>query len=253
MSQRILIVDDEESIRFTFSEFLGEAGYQVDRAENFAQAAAFFEAREYDAIFLDILLGRESGIDILQAAKQANPNCPVTMVTGAPEIKTAAAAVRLGAFDYLTKPVSQAELLRQAERAVAYKTALAEKRRYQQRLSAVFEGVREGILVFDAGLRLLEMNFAAGRMLGCGEEVLGQQLDAIIGATGNPVLKALHELLEARFDGELYRLTVAVPGGETIILGVSVSPLTSAKGHDADLVLVLRDESARATPLEVAG
>ena len=75
-------------------------------------------AARYDAVFLDILLGRDSGMRVLQACREQQPNTPVVMVTGAPDIKTAAEAVRLGAFDYITKPVHQDELLRQAKLAV---------------------------------------------------------------------------------------------------------------------------------------
>jgi PAS domain S-box-containing protein len=243
MSHRILVVDDEESIRFTFSEFLTDAGYVVDTAEDFEEAIACFEANAYDAIFLDILLGRESGIDVLKAARELDPNCPVTMVTGAPDIKTAAAAVRLGAFDYLTKPIGQDDLLRQAERAVAYKTAIDQKERYQKRMAAVFQGVKEGILVFDATLKLIDINFSAQEMLNCSEEVLDKELNTLISETNNKTLKALQELIESRVEGELYKLQVDTPDGRKSELSVSLSPLTSAKGMDADLVLVLRDET----------
>ncbi|MCK4508283.1 MAG: response regulator [Desulfuromonadales bacterium] len=247
MSHRILVVDDDESIRFTFSEFLTDAGYLVDTAESVEKATACFEANEYDAIFLDILLGRESGIDVLKAARELNPNCQVTMVTGAPEIKTAAAAVRHGAFDYLTKPINQEDLLRQAERAVAYKTAIDQKERYQKRMAAVFQGVKEGILVFDVALKLIDINFSAQEMLNCGEEVLGKELNTLIGESNNKTLKALQEVLESRVEGEFYKLQVEAPDGRQSDLSVSISPLTSAKGMDADLVLVLRDETVPGT------
>ena len=134
MSNRILVVDDEESIRYTFSELLTDAGFQVDTAESLIEAAAKVGEIDYDAIFLDILLGRASGLNLLRVMHEQSPNCPITMVTGSPELKTAAEAVRHGAFDYLVNPLTQEDLVRQARRAIAYKIAIDEKEQYQELL-----------------------------------------------------------------------------------------------------------------------
>ena len=243
MTHRILIVDDEESIRFTFTEFLASSGYQVNEAESTSQAIALLETELYDVVFLDILLGRDSGIDVLRRSKELNPNCPVIMVTGAPEINTAADSIRLSAYDYLVKPVGQDELVRHAQRAIAFKEAIDEKERYQQRMSAVFQGVREGILTFDSSMQLIDMNFAATKILGMNNDVLGQDLKRLAQKTKSKVLNALQELLESRFEGELYKLSFERSTGEPLILSVSMSPLQSAAGQDHDLVMVLRDET----------
>ena len=89
MSSRILVVDDEESIRFTFNAFLSDAGYSVELAESLEEALERIELEAFDAFFLDILLGRDSGIKVLQASREIHPNVPVIMATGAPEISTA--------------------------------------------------------------------------------------------------------------------------------------------------------------------
>ena len=96
MSYRILVVDDEESIRFTFSAFLCDAGYSVETAESLEEALDKIASQLFDAIFLDILLGRDSGIVALKASRESLPNTPVIMATGAPDVNTAAEAVRLG-------------------------------------------------------------------------------------------------------------------------------------------------------------
>lgn len=249
MSCRILVVDDEEAIRYTFREFLTDAGFQVDTAESLTEAAAMVGDTDYDAIFLDILLGRENGLNLLKVMREQSPNCPVTMVTGSPEIKTAAEAVRHGAFDYLVKPLTQDELVRQAHRAVAYKSAIDQKERYQERLRAVFEGVREGLLVFTAELRLIEMNYSAMQMLHCDTTCLGQELDKLAHKDGNSILMAVQGLIESRFEGELYMLQIPSATGKDICISINISPLTTAKGQDADLVVVLRDESQPVTEL----
>ena len=149
MSFKILVVDDEESLRFTFHAFLSDEGYSVDTAQNLDEALKHVAQNTYDAVFLDILLGRESGMKVLQACRESQPNTPVIMVTGAPEIQTAAEAVRLGAFDYITKPLHQDELIRQAKLAVEHKVLVDQQEMYQLRMAAVFQSVFEGIMIFD--------------------------------------------------------------------------------------------------------
>ena len=140
-ARRILVVDDEESIRFTFEAFLGDEGYRVDTAASLTEAMELAGQNDYDAIFLDILLGRESGMKALQFMRERNPNCAVVMVTGAPEIATAAEAVRLGAFDYATKPIHQDDLLRIARQALDHKALLDQQETYRLRMAAVFDSI----------------------------------------------------------------------------------------------------------------
>jgi CheY-like chemotaxis protein len=99
------------------------------------------DPKDFDLIFSDILLGGRTGIDVLREARERNLVCPIVMITGHPTAETAAEAVRLGAFDYLPKPVEQDALLHIARLALAHKNVLAEKERYRAHLDA-FSGVR---------------------------------------------------------------------------------------------------------------
>lgn len=248
MSSRILVVDDEESIRFTFHAFLSDAGYMVETAESLDEALDKLESREYDAVFLDILLGRDSGITVLRACRVRHPNTSVIVVTGAPEIKSAAEAVRLGAFDYITKPIHQDELLRQTRLAVEHKALVDQQEAYRLRMAAVFQSVREGILIFDAEMKLLEVNGAAQKMLSCGHSLLGlnpQELSAIC-----PPLKLLNEMLEQRCKGEIFRLETVNGTGQPLVLGMSMAPLTGHGQRELGTVLVLRDEARVAESME---
>jgi DNA-binding NtrC family response regulator len=117
MEARILVIDDEESIRFTFQTFLANEGYEVLTAGACAPALEIIGAGGLDLIFSDILLGEVSGLEILQAVADSGRPCPVIMITGQPAIATAAESVRLGAFDYLLKPIDLDELLDVIRRA----------------------------------------------------------------------------------------------------------------------------------------
>ena len=111
MSARILVIDDEESIRFTFERFLTAAGYIVATAESCSEALARINETSFDVVFADIILGDGTGIDILREIKARGLSCPVIMITGDPGVETAADSIRLGAFDYIPKPINQESLL----------------------------------------------------------------------------------------------------------------------------------------------
>lgn len=241
MKERILVVDDEESIRFTFNAFLTDAGYSVETAESLETALQMIEAHSFDAIFLDILLGRESGIRVLQASRESHPNTPVIMVTGAPEISTAAEAVRLGAFDYITKPLHQEDLLRQAKLAVEHKKLVDQQEMYRLRMAAVFQSVNEGLMIFDEDMKLAEVNAAASAMLCCETSLIGLSPDEI--AACCPALKTLQELIEERCEGEIFRVEAEGGDGQAVIFGVTMAPLTGHDQRELGTVLVLRDES----------
>src|SRR6185369_8554592 len=108
---RILVIDDEETIRFAFEILLSNEGHAVRVAASCGEALERMAESDFDLVFADIVLGDGSGMDVLGTIQEKNPNCPVVMITGSPDMETAAQAVRLSAFDYICKPVLQKTLL----------------------------------------------------------------------------------------------------------------------------------------------
>ncbi len=245
MSYRVLIVDDEESIRFTFQAFLEDAGYQVDTASNQEEALAQIQPDVYDVVFLDILLGRDSGMEVLRRSKDILSNCPVVMVTGAPDVSTASEAVRLGAFDYITKPVHQEDLLRKADLAVRHKALVDQQERSRLRMEAVFRSIREGVLIFDDDVRLMEMNQAASELFGCQSKLIGETLPDLMARPDCSAFRSFGELIEQRCEGEIYSFETINCRDERMTLSLSIAPLTSESGQETGVVMVIRDESRR--------
>ena len=125
----VLIVDDERSIRFSFKSILSKKNHDVDTAENWEEAKGFIKKQDYDVVFLDILMPKISGLKILKAIKDTRPDCLVIMMTGEPTVGTASDAVRTGAFDYLTKPISKEDITRAISKAVKVKSLDDERHR----------------------------------------------------------------------------------------------------------------------------
>jgi DNA-binding NtrC family response regulator len=116
---RILIVDDEESIRFTLECFLTDEGYEVITAKNYSEAKEIIENGAFDMIYADIILGGgKTGLDIIREAREKGITRPVVIITGAPTVETAVEAARLGVFDYIPKPIRWETLVQTTKAAL---------------------------------------------------------------------------------------------------------------------------------------
>jgi len=116
---KILVVDDEADIRTLLKEILSEEGYDVDVAADAGQARASRAKTVPDLVLLDIWMPDTDGITLLREwSGAATEECPVVMMSGHGTVETAVEATRLGAFDFVEKPLSLAKLLRTVERAL---------------------------------------------------------------------------------------------------------------------------------------
>lgn len=111
-SARILVIDDEESIRRTVSMILQRAGYIVDAAENGKQAIEKAAANFYNLAIIDIRLPDMEGTELLTALKETRPKMVKIILTGFPALQNAVAAINKGVDAYLIKPVNTDEILR---------------------------------------------------------------------------------------------------------------------------------------------
>lgn len=125
---RILIVDDEKSIRTTFKAFLVREGHTVFTACNVNIAIEVLESNEIDLVLTDIIMPKITGMDLLVFIKEQNPDIPVIIMTGEPTVDTATLAVQGGAKDYLTKPVAKETLIKVVKYAIEQREILESKR-----------------------------------------------------------------------------------------------------------------------------
>ncbi|MEK7389422.1 MAG: sigma 54-interacting transcriptional regulator [Elusimicrobiota bacterium] len=110
MSAKILIVDDEELIRWSLSEDLRAAGFKTFSTSSTAEAVAALEAENPDVVLTDLRLGQDSGLDVLKSARLNNPELPVIIMTAFADLSSAVEALREGAADYISKPLQLAGL-----------------------------------------------------------------------------------------------------------------------------------------------
>jgi DNA-binding NtrC family response regulator len=128
MSARILIVDDEEIVIRSCLRILGDSAYSVDSAQDGWDALRKIDEKAYDVVVLDIMMPKIDGLEVLQQVKEKHPDVEVIMVTGLSQIQTAVKAMKLGAFDYLSKPFDPDELQHVVDRALERRRLLQENR-----------------------------------------------------------------------------------------------------------------------------
>lgn len=116
---RILVVDDESGIRELLREILTDAGHEVVVAESAAQARMEFLSHHPELVLLDVLLPDEDGITVLQHWTRSHPAVPVIMLSGHATIDAAVEATRIGALEFLEKPISLQRLLGSVQRVLA--------------------------------------------------------------------------------------------------------------------------------------
>jgi DNA-binding NtrC family response regulator len=117
----ILIVDDEEVVRRSYTRVLSGAHCHTQSAENAEEAMRALARQPFDVVLLDLRMPGQDGITVLKAIKERWPESEVVVITGYPSVETAKEAVRLGACDYLAKPVDPDAVIHATRDAVLRK------------------------------------------------------------------------------------------------------------------------------------
>ncbi|MEO7822553.1 MAG: HD domain-containing phosphohydrolase [Gemmatimonadaceae bacterium] len=126
---RILIVDDEETIRLALRKFLRSRGYEVDIAGSGDQALQILEREEFSLMLCDVRMPGMTGVQVVPLAMEKDPTLGIIMLTAVNDAATATEVLSHGASDYLMKPVELADLQQAVDRALTKRTNLMERRR----------------------------------------------------------------------------------------------------------------------------
>jgi len=176
---RILVVDDEPDIRRLVCEILEDEGYQVAAAENAGAARELKKSQAPDLILLDIWMPDTDGITLLKEwVAEEVMLCPVVMMSGHGSVEAAVEATRLGAYDFLEKPLSLAKLLLIVERALEASSLQIENAGLKQQLHADIEPVGKSATVARLKDQLKRLAQHDARVLFVGEAGVGKEMFA---------------------------------------------------------------------------
>ena len=139
-AERILVVDDEDSIREIVSSMLASANYQCRQAASGLEALALLDSgEEFELMLSDLMMAGMDGIGLLERTKERYPDMPVVMVTAVHDISVALTAIRNGAYDYLLKPFEREQLLNTVRRSLENRRLKLENRAYQSNLESLVQ------------------------------------------------------------------------------------------------------------------
>lgn len=245
----ILIVDDEASIRLTFEMFLAREGYgPITTASTFEEALTAIKTNTFDLIISDIVLEGERGTDLLCKIREAGIECPVVMVTGFPNLDTAAEAVRYGAFDYISKPVNKETLLKFVRQALKHwklenekKNLLQENEKFKRYLEAIFSSVRDAIITIDNRMNIVQLNDTAKQWLLFSDSEKSTRLETYQSEMGKACLQDAKQVLASRREVREHQVECRKTDGNIRIISLNAAPLEDGQDEFNGVVIVARD------------
>ena len=246
---RILIVDDEASIRLTFEMFLAREGYgPITTASTFDEALVAIKEQEFDLIISDIVLEEKKGTDLLRTIRESGTKCPVVMVTGFPNLDTAADAVRYGAFDYISKPVNKETLLKFVRQALKHwrlenekKRLLQENEKFKRYLETIFSSVRDAIVTIDNQMKIVQLNETAKHWLLYSSSTKQTDLESYQNEMGKACLQDAQQVLSTGNEVREHQIECKKTDGNLRILSLNAAPLRDGFNEFDGVVIVARD------------
>lgn len=138
---KILIIEDEAAIRRVLKKIISEENdtYQVEEAEDGLKGIELITKNDYDLVLCDIKMPKMDGIEVLEKAKKIKPETPMVMISGHGDLETAVNTMRLGAFDYISKPPDLNRLLNTIKNALDRKELVVENKRLKKKVSKNYE------------------------------------------------------------------------------------------------------------------
>ena len=180
---RILIIEDEAAIRRVLTKILSEESdtYQVEDAEDGAAGLEKIKNNDYDLVLCDIKMPKMDGVEVLEAVKKIKPEIPMVMISGHGDMETAINTMRLGAFDYISKPPDLNRLLNTVRNALDKKQLVVENKFLKKKVSKNYEMIGDSEAINHIKVMIDKVAETEARVLitgpnGTGKELVAHQL-----------------------------------------------------------------------------
>jgi two-component system nitrogen regulation response regulator NtrX len=195
MTGKILIVDDERSIRSTLSEILSFEGFAIEEAADGTEAIKKIEeGTSFDCIICDIKMPKADGIEVLEKAQQIIPDTPFIIISGHGNIDTAVEAVKKGAFDYISKPPDLNRLLITIRNAMDKKKLVKETHKLRKKISKVNEIIGNAPALQTVFTMIDKVGPTEARVLitggnGAGKELVARRIHSLSSRSALPIVE----------------------------------------------------------------
>lgn len=170
---KILVVDDEKVVCTGCEKILGEAGYQVKTTLSAKKALDILKEEPFEIVITDLKMPEMSGMELIKTIRKEYPDITVIVITGYFTVDTAVEAMKLGAFDYLSKPFTSDQVVLTTKKAVERRALLAETMRGRKEISKaqqIFESLPLGIIVVNKDKQIEDINSSFTKMLGIDDQ-----------------------------------------------------------------------------------
>ncbi len=177
---KILIIEDEAAIRRVLVKILSEenSAYQVSEAEDGLVGIEMIKKEDYDLVLCDIKMPKMDGVEVLEAIKKIKPETPIVMISGHGDLDTAVNTMRLGAFDYISKPPDLNRLLNTVRIALDRKELVVENTRLKKKVSKNYEMIGKSAAIVHIKDMIEKVAPTEARVLITGPNGTGKELVA---------------------------------------------------------------------------
>lgn len=212
---KILIIEDEASIRRVLNKILSEESdtYEVEEAEDGLQGIEMIKKDDFGLVLCDIKMPKMDGVEVLEAIKILKPEIPVVMISGHGDLDTAVNTMRLGAFDYISKPPDLNRLLNTVRNALDRKELVVENKRLKKKVSKNYEMIGESKGISQIKSMIDKVALTDARVLitgpnGTGKEIVAHWLHQQSERAGGPMIEVNcaaipSELIESELFGHV--------------------------------------------------
>lgn len=247
MKNKILVIDDAKTVTMFFKKLLEQNGYEVTTANDYASAINELHETTFDLIFSDIVLDTNTGIDVLREVKKLGLSSPVILITGFPGVETASDAVRLGAYDYIVKPIKKKIILHVTKTALQHKSEIDENLKFQSNLEAIFRSVKDGIITVNKDLTVLAINEAATNICGFSKnESKGVEIKTLQKNCSGDCINAISETIEKKNPVERFHFDCKNKTRRNDTVTLTTFPLITNKNENPGCILIVKPEARMA-------
>lgn len=212
---KILIIEDEAPIRRVLNKIISEENdtYLVQEAEDGLKGIELVKSEDFDLILCDIKMPKMDGVEVLEAIKKIKPEIPMVMISGHGDLETAVNTMRLGAFDYISKPPDLNRLLNTVRNALDKKQLVVENKILKKKVSKNYEMIGESEAISHIKGMIEKVSQTDARVLitgpnGTGKELVAHQLHENSNRSANPIIEVNcaaipSELIESELFGHV--------------------------------------------------
>ncbi|MCO6175586.1 sigma-54 dependent transcriptional regulator [Flavobacterium sp. NRK F10] len=212
---KILVIEDEAAIRRVLSKILSEESdtYEVEEAEDGLQGVEKIKNEDYDLVLCDIKMPKMDGVEVLEAVKKIKPETPMVMISGHGDLETAVNTMRLGAFDYISKPPDLNRLLNTVRNALDKKQLVVENKILKKKVSKNYEMIGDSDAINQIKEMIDKVAPTDARVLitgpnGTGKELVAHQLHEKSNRSAKPIVEVNcaaipSELIESELFGHI--------------------------------------------------